>query len=257
MIRINKKNCDTPIILLTKGVFFKNSHILEYENATVDFALRNKNRKKFTFDSNIYGDDEVKSLLKNVQSHKCCFCEAKITHLSHGDIEHFRPKSAYRQDETSQIQYPGYYWLAYDWNNLYLACEICNRSKKGNYFPIKSPVDRADPITKNIKNEKPLFIDPGFDNPEKHIGFNGPYPIPLSNSDRGKTTIKYLGLDREEIVEHRRTQFNRLKSLEKIILLTKDSKDHHQAREVFMKNLETASQNDAEYSSMVKCNFSY
>ncbi|MFC2188508.1 hypothetical protein ACFCT7_14420 [Fulvivirgaceae bacterium LMO-SS25] len=255
MIRIDKTGHTIPNLLTNNGEQKCNDHIAAYEVSPNGFELNTRKRTKFEFDSDIYGNDEIKSLLKIIQGHKCCFCEAKITHISHGDVEHFRPKAGYKQDENSQIKYPGYYWLAYEWNNLYLACDICNRSGKGNYFPLENPLNRSNPLYRDIQNEEPSFIDPCFDNPEEHIGFIGPDPIPINNSVRGKKTIKFLGLDREEIVEQRRTQLNRLQTIRKIVALTQDSVNKDQARQELLSNLRTAIQSDAEYSSMIKCNF--
>jgi uncharacterized protein (TIGR02646 family) len=256
MIKIDKTGVETPKILTNKGVEKCNDHISDYEASPAGYALNTRQRTKFEFIKDIYGDDEVKTLLKTLQNHKCCFCEAKITHISHGDIEHFRPKASYQQDEDTRLTYPGYYWLAYDWDNLYLACEKCNgRPNKGTYFPLENPGNRADSLIRNIDNEDPSFIDPVKDNPEEHIGFIGPDPIPVNNSERGKKTITYLGLDREELVEHRRPQLNRLKALEQIVELTQDSVNSDQATQVLFDNLRSATLRHAEYSCMVKCNF--
>src|SRR5574341_1145443 len=64
---------------------------------------------------------------------KCAYCETLIAENHPGDIEHFRPKGRVTdsmgrqlmvQDENGEeYPHPGYYWLAYDWKNLLLACE--------------------------------------------------------------------------------------------------------------------------------------
>ena len=46
----------------------------------------------FEFDSSVYGHKTVKKALIEAQHGKCCFCEAKVVHISYGDVEHFRPK---------------------------------------------------------------------------------------------------------------------------------------------------------------------
>lgn len=54
---------------------------------------------KFTFDVAVYGDQNVREVLKTSQRWKCCFCESKIEDVSYGEIEHFRPKAAWRQEK--------------------------------------------------------------------------------------------------------------------------------------------------------------
>jgi hypothetical protein len=41
------------------------------------------------------------------------------------------------------LEQPGYFWLAYVWANLFLACQLCNQSFKKNLFPLADPAKRA------------------------------------------------------------------------------------------------------------------
>ena len=96
-----------------------------------------------TFSGDIYGHDEVRAALRTAQHSKCCYCESKITHITE-DVEHYRPKGAVRQSpHDARPLSPGYYWLAYEWKNLYLSCSICNSSHKRDLFPLKNPERRA------------------------------------------------------------------------------------------------------------------
>nr|WP_239015299.1 AAA family ATPase [Archangium violaceum] len=74
---------------------------------------------------------------------KCAFCESQLAHISYGDVEHFRPKAGWRQEEGGPLGRPGYYWLAYEWTNLFLACTLCNQQFKRNLFPLRTPSRRA------------------------------------------------------------------------------------------------------------------
>ena len=94
-------------------------------------------KEKLSFDQRIYGSPQVKQALAAAQHDKCCFCESKVSHVAYGDVEHFRPKAAVRSSPESQERTPGYYWLAYQWSNLYFACEQCNRRHKRNLFPLQ------------------------------------------------------------------------------------------------------------------------
>ena len=114
-------------------------------------------RRKFTFSDSIYNHETVKEALILAQHGKCCFCEMKIA--DEGDVEHFRPKSGYRQRTGDRLGRPGYYWLAYEWSNLLLACSSCNQRFKRNLFPLADPSQRAESHAADINLEEPLLIN--------------------------------------------------------------------------------------------------
>jgi hypothetical protein len=68
----------------------------------------------------------AKDQLKRESDGKCGYCEGKASHVAHGDVEHFRPKTIY-------------WWLAYCYDNYVFACQICNQSFKGSNFPLSGP----------------------------------------------------------------------------------------------------------------------
>jgi uncharacterized protein (TIGR02646 family) len=255
MIKVNKQGYAVPVILTTDGVNLHNQYIASYTVSSAGYALNTLARTKFSFDGNVYGHETVKTLLKTIQHDKCCFCEAKVSHISDGDIEHFRPKAGYKQDEHSTIVYPGYFWLVYEWTNLYLSCLKCNARNKLNYFPLANNRNRANPLTRSISRETPHFIDPGGRiNPETQIYFIR--EVPSHRSLIGKKTICYLGLDRLELNEHRLTPLQRMESMERIYLLTRDSMKSAAAELEFFGALRKAIDPRSEYSSMFKNNFS-
>lgn len=194
MIRIVKGR--TPAVLRTKGKAARESDCAAHDANPSDYA---SGAKRFEFDRAIYAAPEVKRALRRARSDKCCFCEAKVTHVSPGDVEHFRPKAGYRQRPKDPLSYPGYYWLAYEWTNLFLCCEICNRRGKQNLFPLIVPAARANPRGRAISAEQPLFIDPTTDDPEEHIEFRDERACPRDGSRRGRMTIDALQLNRAEL----------------------------------------------------------
>ena len=182
MIQIrNKIGSDVPDVLIEKGVQERDKLINDY----------NSGKRIFSFDNEIYGDEAVKEALIKLQGYKCCFCEAHIGHIDDGDIEHFRPKAGWVQD-NEPINKPGYYWLAYDWDNLFLSCTKCNQRNKKNHFPLQTPDTRAKNHNEDINNEDHLFIHPVNDDPEIYIEFNEEVPEPVNNNFRGDVTIKKL-----------------------------------------------------------------
>jgi hypothetical protein len=119
----------------------------------------------FEFAREIYGHHTVKRALVKAQHGKCCFCESKVTHVSNGHVEHFRPKGGVRQSDQDPLEQPGYFWLAYEWTNLLFACELCNARFKKNLFPLVNPATRARRPDDDLAREDPLFIDPSRDEP--------------------------------------------------------------------------------------------
>ena len=114
----------------------------------------------FEFNAGLYRSRSVKIALQKAQHDKCAICESKVTHIAYGDVEHFRPKAAYRQSTDGPLVRPGYYWLAYDWSNLLFCCQLCNQRFKRNHFPLIDPSQRAKSHNDEIGNEQPLLINP-------------------------------------------------------------------------------------------------
>ena len=215
MIRIHK-SIQPPDKLITEGKKKRKSHCFSYTRNSQDYQ---NGKKKFLFNSNIYAHKDVKEALIRSQHGKCCFCE-QIIH-EEGDVEHFRPKGAYKQELRKPLEYPGYYWLAYEWDNLYLACTACNQRHKENLFPLINPEDRATSHHDNIKIEKPIFINPGKEDPENFIQFNGEIPVGIDKEERGKNTIKSLALDRPNLKIRRLDKLQEIKILKQVLELAK------------------------------------
>jgi uncharacterized protein (TIGR02646 family) len=239
MIRIKKLKKDTPDILLSKGA----------EEIT---ALKKMTKAKllaYKYKSALYGGKTVKEKLKELQHDKCCFCEARVSVVSHGDVEHFRPKAGWVQQEKDKLSKPGYYWLAYDFSNLFLSCQICNQKFKKNYFPLANPASRASNHKKAITKERPLIIDPGKSDPTKFLTFNKEIIVAVNNNKKGLETIKRTGLDRPEL---NRERFEYLALLEELAKLARNGLPNGAAARAHFK--ERGSQNSV-YSAMVRANF--
>jgi uncharacterized protein (TIGR02646 family) len=200
MIRIRKGAA--PDVLRTRGGNARRSHSMRY---THDPGAFRSGAKTFDFKASIYAHPTVKQALIEAQHGKCCFCESKTLHVIHGggDVEHFRPKAAVRQRPGDALQRPGYYWLAYDWHNLFFACQVCNRRAKGNLFPLRDPSARARSHHDDVAREEPLFVHPGDDDPEVHIEFREAVAYPRGGSDRGTATIRALDLNHDDLYEVR------------------------------------------------------
>jgi uncharacterized protein (TIGR02646 family) len=196
---------------LQKGTRKRKEHQREF---TVARAAFRNGTKQFDFDRSIYSAADVRLALFEDQHSKCAFCERKLE-LS-APVEHFRPKSAVKQSEGDPLERPGYYWLAYDWSNLLLACTECNSRHKGNLFPLANPERRCRSHRGNLEAEEPLFLNPAFDDPENHLVYVGAKLMPKDGSLRGEITIASLDLNRPLLLEHRLTQLKVLQLLHEV-----------------------------------------
>jgi hypothetical protein len=209
---------------------------------------------EFNFESGIYADSSVKEALISMKHVKCCFCESKITHISYGDVEHYRPKAGYKQDESEPLQKPGYYWLAYEWDNLLLSCTLCNQQYKKNLFPLLAPEKRARNHHDDIAIEQPLLINPTHINPQDCIGFHEEVPYAIDDNPYGKTTIAVFGLDkRVKLNEERRTILDRIRITIDLIKIANKQSDNSELQTLAEEAklfLENAILPKAEYSAM-------
>jgi len=93
-----------------------------------------------------YRHRQVREALVRMFHGKCAYCESEIGHVSDAHIEHYRPKARFPH-------------LTFDWDNLLLACGICNASRyKGDRFPEAS--------------EGGPLLNPCVDLPDNHFTFH-------------------------------------------------------------------------------------
>jgi uncharacterized protein (TIGR02646 family) len=205
--------------------------------------------RTFKFDSSIYGAKSVKNALIKAQQGKCAFCESQVRHIAHGDVEHYRPKGGVRQNDSDPLAQPGYFWLAYGWENLFFACQLCNQSFKKNLFPLADPTRRARSHLDDLTAEEPMLIHPADEEPSAFIGFRDEIAFPIGDDPRARATIEVLGLNREELAEFRLDHLAPFKLLlQALPLLPGDSEEAREIQALF----EQAVIPRAQYSSMVR-----
>jgi len=146
---------------------------------------------------------------------KCAYCEVKVTaDQIFGDVDHFRPKTRVRdKDDNLVADHRGYFWLAYDWLNLFPSCIMCNRphndaegksTGKWDRFPLEDESKRARTRTDQLSAEKPLLLNPFEDDPAQHLAFDPDLGTVSGTTDRGRETIRVLDLNREGLIDLRR-----------------------------------------------------
>lgn len=166
-----------------------------------------------------YRHVEVKTALVAETHGKCAYCESKLKHIHHGDVEHIVPKSL----EPAK---------RYEWSNLTLACEICNQNKSNR-----------DPKVEYI-------IDPYATEPSEHLTFLGSFIFPLG-TNFGKNTEVLLDLNRATLLERRKSRLEQIMGIYETVLRPDLPLE---TRKIIYENLLL---NDAaassEYSGMIKC----
>lgn len=160
---------------------------------------------------------QFKHVYAQAQHGKCGFCEGQVLGLHYGDVEHFRPKAEVKElvDEPegwgqeqaweSRVKgretkpnplHPGYWWLAYRWDNYLLSCQACNQQWKGNLFP----VDGTHVLLPTTANPgAPLLLSP-FDDfePADHFEY-GRRGEMTGLTPQGRATVLTCGLDRPSL----------------------------------------------------------
>ncbi len=159
-------------------------------------------QERFRFDISVL--EQVRADLMKMCQGKCAFCESRIDTIGIAEIEHFRPTSGAR-GMGKEYAAQHYWWLAYDWGNLLMVCQICLKHKR-DFFPLENETNRAaiGAIGADLKNENPLLIDPCSEDPAVHISFSITGML-QGKTKKGQTTIDILGLNRRDLVNGRQT----------------------------------------------------
>ncbi len=159
--------------------------------------------KKTEFKSTVWS--QLKGHLFELFHGKCAYCESRVLHVTSGDVEHYRPKKKVEEDTT----HPGYYWLAYDIDNLLPSCEQCNRTRgKMNRFPVRDFRARRPG---ELNGEEPLLLHPYVHNPAEHLKFipgkdDTYYGTVEGTTEIGDKSVEVYDLNRFRLVEERRKE---------------------------------------------------
>ncbi len=118
------------------------------------------------------------------QREKCAYCDRHYP-PSHEPTEHFRPVLG------------GYWWLAWDWDNLLFACPSCNGSKSNSFDLLPGSV-RLQAGERPPRQERPKLINPLEEDPLAVVAFvKGPHgwvPTGIDADGRGAAMITATGL---------------------------------------------------------------
>lgn len=248
----------TPSSLLNTRNSAKTRELNRIDNA----RLTNVYLEKFKFRA--YKSHEIKDIVMAETNEKCCYCGIRFAVAQASPhIEHYRPKSDNKKKLQLGFNGLGYYWLAAEWDNLSISCEICNTAK-GTQFPLATHSKRYI-SSRSIYNEKPLLLNfnNSFYSPKDHFFFYKGFIWGISLE--GKTTIQVCKLNRSELQSVRRDKENLLidecynfkrlleSTTEKILnrpLLLYRKRDFEVAKKFFADYLKDFPNNSRSFSSI-------
>ncbi len=208
MIFVNRKRRDN-----TDRMIEPSESWFDKARAATDRAIEEK--QDHLFDDRIYADDrEVTPALEELFYEKCAYCEKPLPEV--WDVEHFRPKRRVAEEKG----HPGYYWLAYSWENLYPSCLNCNRRRKDkptwedlsvgatggkfDQFPLFDEDTRAMSPADDFRREHTLLIDPCYDDPQDYFGYDPKGGIlALESNPYAEKTIEVCHLQRRRLRRER------------------------------------------------------
>lgn len=199
MIKIDRPK-SVPAVLRNEGAVETARNV---QKVRADLGAYRSGAKKLEFDREIYGHASVKRVMIRAQRSKCAFCESEFRVVSFGDMEHFRPKGGFRQRSRGTLRRPGYYWLAYAWENILASCEICNRRFKRNHFPLEKGSCRVRGPAGDCSKERVLLIDPAAEDPDRCLVWHEHRVVARNGDRRGRITLCVLGLNRKTLREAR------------------------------------------------------
>ncbi|MGH1384544.1 AAA family ATPase [Kordia sp.] len=211
---------------IAKPEFFSSKEYERLQQEIHEFYELHKNsRAQRTFTEG-YLPSEVPDALAELFDHKCAFCESALRRGKPGYesyLQRFRPMNYAQGFDSKEIDQDHYWWLTYEWENLYMICHSCQRFKS-NVFPVNGK--RATIKTAIIEisdKENAYLIDPCLGNPNRYFRFDiDTYEIKTrlekdsflsSNKVLGKhvenlntkaeATIQILGLNRKDLIKDR------------------------------------------------------
>lgn len=125
---------------------------------------------------------QVRAALEEETAQRCAYCDSDLKPVAYGHIEHILPRRSRPE-------------LVVAWENLTLACEICN-NKKSSYYSFELPL-----------------VNPYADEVDNHILFIGDSAWPAPGSDKGRKTIRLLELFRIDLKRARGKRIDYFASL--------------------------------------------
>ncbi len=205
MLKLRRSGTPIPRLLSSDEVREARLSIVQYLRLPSD----QRERRRPPLSERLYRNPQVVSSLRALHRDKCAYCEVAIP-LGEEQVEHFRPLGyATGLDGVENGEH--YVWLAYEWENLLLACVDCAKAK-GSYFPVSGLRGRfRAPLDELFRNERPEVLDPCRDQPWTEIRFHANGTCRHVRR-KGEVTIAVLQLNRPSLVRRRARDFQELRA---------------------------------------------
>lgn len=171
---------------------------------------KNKTVGKYVSSDKLYKPKKVKDALDVIYRRKCAYCEKSLKDADR-HVEHYRPKEPY-------------FWLAFSWDNLLIACKKCNELKSNHFreYLAGTALNYSNETLETAQSqakaynaiEQPLILNPEQETEEslqKHFTFDLATAEFIALSPQMKVTIEVCQLNRKELVEKRKEKLTRLK----------------------------------------------
>ncbi len=154
--------------------------------------------------------DGIKQALLNESHRKCAYCEQRLTPTRPLQIDHFRPARGAMSARGERSE-QHYYWLAYEWSNLYACCPECNHAKGGK-FPVASERLPVGIMSDDLDGyESPMILNPALSDPDDHLQFHLDGKV-TPRTTKGQFTIDVLRLNREGLIVARSNHIEMLRN---------------------------------------------
>lgn len=157
----------------------------------------------------LWRDARIRDWLLGLFHNKCWYSEAQEA-VSAYHVDHYRPKG--RVTDVGHVHpEPGYWWLAFRWQNYRICGQLIN-VKKNDVFPLVSGHRAAPNDSASLRLEAPALLDPTSDD-ARLISFemdeDGCRAVPSGGADeeerdRVLTTIEVIGLNRLDRLNSKR-----------------------------------------------------
>lgn len=204
MRKVVRKQLPIPQTLCDDAARFWREELTKYYQMPVD----QRSRRRPPLNSELWSSSSVRDNLSSVFLSKCAYCEMPLMHSSI-DVSHHRPTGnaiGIRSRKFDSASPDHYSWFAYEWENLFLTCAECNRSKR-NLFPLNGPRARLRCTWKEAEmSEQTLIINPCNTEPRKHLKFCIDGEV-VGKNEIGNTTVEVLSLNRPNLIKERARKF--------------------------------------------------
>lgn len=199
MINVKRNIENRPKVFESDAIKIAIAHMAEFYEKPSEIRSQQKYPKPFDKDIRNQFIEQLRIDFNN----KCAYCESSLVISdTNPEYDHFRPRHGARgfENEFSQDYY---WWLTYEWFNIYLCCSRCNQIKS-SWFPVTGNRASLKANYSDVINyENTLLVDPCLDDPEQNFSYNYDGEI-LAKTIKGAKTIEILQLNRSELIDARK-----------------------------------------------------